>query len=74
MVSCLAVLHSTHLPMGFVGEFGRTECGLLIPSRHEEQDLFAADFDTATCEHCREALDRRKLSAAPGGKKVDAKA
>jgi predicted ester cyclase len=73
MVSCLAVLHSTHVPMGSIGEFGRTECGLMIPCRHGERDLFAVDFGAATCEHCRDALDRRKLSAVSGGERVDAK-
>ena len=73
MVSCLAVLHSTHVPAGSVDDFGRTECGLMIPCRHEGRELFAVDFDTATCEHCREARDGRKLSAVPAGERADAK-
>jgi hypothetical protein len=73
MVSCLAVLHGTHVPAGSVGEFGRTECGLMIPCRHEGRDLFAVDFDAATCEHCLEAVDGRKLSTALEGERVDAK-
>jgi predicted ester cyclase len=73
MVSCLAVLHNTHVPAGSAGEFGRTECGLMIPCRHEGRDLFAVDFDAVTCEHCLEAVDGRKLSTALEGERVDAK-
>ena len=46
----------------------------MIPCRHEERDLFAVDFDMATCERCREARDGRKSPAAPGDARVDAKA
>lgn len=73
MVSCLAVLHSTHVPAGSVGEFGRTECGLMIPCRHEGRDLFAVDFNAATCEHCLEAVDGRKSSTSLEGERIDAK-
>jgi hypothetical protein len=46
----------------------------MIPSRHEQRDLFAGERHAASCEHCREALERREVSVAPENEKVDAKA
>ena len=61
------------MPAESVGEFWRTECGLVIPSRHEGRNLFAVGFDAATCEHCLEAVDGRKFATALEGERVDAK-
>jgi predicted ester cyclase len=74
MVSCLAVLHHTHARLGPMGEFGRTQCGLVIPSRHQERDLFAVDPDMASCEDCQRALEARSAPATSDAGAFDAKA
>lgn len=57
MVSCLVLLHRTHVFQGQVGDFRHTACGLGIPVQHADENLFAADPAAASCEQCQSALE-----------------
>jgi hypothetical protein len=65
MLSCLSLLHHTHLRVARHGDYHRTACGLSVT---DEPGLFVGTADAATCDRCRcsvEPRDRR-ADAAPG--------
>ena len=64
MLSCLSLLHHTHVRVARHGDYHRTACGLSVT---DEPGLFAGTADAATCDRCRCALEprARRAVAAP---------
>ena len=50
MLSCLSLLHHTHVRVARHGEYHRTACGLSVT---DESGLFVEEADAATCDKCR---------------------
>jgi len=73
MVSCLALMHSTHVLVGEREAFRFTACGLSIAAPYAAQGVFAADSATATCEQCRYVVEAQNRSTTPGTTTADPK-
>lgn len=73
MVSCLTLVRNSHARAGSEREFSHTICGLSISSEHAGPDLFAADPEAATCEHCRRALSSVSRSGMSPEPAIDRK-
>ena len=55
MVSCLTLLHDSHILSRRVGGMRVTACGLAIADEHAREGLIAGDPGAVSCRSCREA-------------------
>jgi len=64
MLSCLSLLHHTHVRVARHGDFHRTACGLSVV---DGSGLFVGTADAATCDRCRCSIGprARQAGAAP---------
>lgn len=60
MLSCLSLMHHTHVRVARDGEYHRTACGLSVADEFVESGLFA---DAATCDNCCRAIESRGRQA-----------
>ena len=65
MVSCLALLRRTHALHRRADDFCYTACGLGIPISDSDENLFAIDPESASCEQCQQALEALTVAPAP---------
>jgi len=64
MLSCLSLLHHTHVRVARHGDFHRTACGLSVT---DGAGLFVDTAEAATCDRCRCSVEprTRRAGAAP---------
>jgi len=56
MLSCLSLLHHTHVRVARHGDFHRTACGLSVT---DGSGLFVETAEAATCNRCRCSIEPR---------------
>jgi len=60
VLSCLALLHLTHVRVEQAGDPNRTACGISIVGVIDP-GMFAEPPSTATCTGCRQAIGAEQL-------------
>lgn len=64
MLSCLSLLHHTHVRVELADDPLRTACGISVVDTAEAA-MFAAPARTATCTGCRRAIGAEPAPEAP---------
>lgn len=62
MVSCLLLMHASHIGLGRENGRNVTACGMSLADEHVEAHLFAADPSSATCPSCIAVRDAERRS------------